>query len=231
LTALGYSNSLDTAIEPHSEEPAGENALTTTEKLQRYLELMRELRLRLWFIEQTAGPMLAPIEQPLEGPDGFLMESLLLQLRKVLELIAFSALAANHDLTTLQQEELARMWKAKNILAAVGRMNPEFYPAPMMREHLVSGENRLHPSFGIPLFERKDFVQVYDACGEMLHALNPFAPEQAVTFPWPLGETIERIRNSLRIHVVSLSPDNKLLAILPDDLNEEVQVAHLTAER
>jgi hypothetical protein len=65
----------------------------------------------------------------------------------------------------------------------------------------------------------------------MLHALNPFAPEQAVTFPWPLGETIERIRNSLRIHVVSLSPDNKLLAILPDDLNEEVQVAHLTAER
>lgn len=202
-------------------------SMPNEDSLRRYANLMEEIRIRLWFTEQVGGDLLRPVRGDLEPGDALRFESLILQLRKVLELLAFATLSAHERQAVAVDPELARMWKAKKILDLVGKVNPAFFPAAMLREVVEAGHMRLLPSFGRPLFGKQDFVQLYDACGEFLHAMNPFAPRLPVVVPWPVGETIARIRNLLRLHVVNLSDTQKMLVEVPDSIAEPVHVYRL----
>src|SRR6267154_4901847 len=60
------------------------------------------------------------------------VESVGLQLRKVMELIAFGSLVANKDAYSTMYAEFAKHWNARLLLRDLARINQDFYPKPVV---------------------------------------------------------------------------------------------------
>src|SRR5438132_13869194 len=70
------------------------------------------------------------------GTDVFDIELVFVQLRKVLELIAFASLTANKAKYSAAHATFAEHWKAKLMLKELEKVNPEFYPVPIGQPQL-----------------------------------------------------------------------------------------------
>jgi hypothetical protein len=105
------------------------------------------------------------------------IELVYLQFRKILELIAFASLVANKTEYAKQRDKFYKDWHAERIIADIEKLNPEFYP--------VAGKQVLDPTTGKVIeilhvksgfLTKADFVELYNICGSLLHAGNPFSP-------------------------------------------------------
>ena len=143
-----------------------------SEDAQRYCSMMAEIKARQRLIKQVGEGRVPWFPQPAR------VEFVYLQLRKVIELIAMGSLLANADAFSKVQSNIQSYWHAKNLLDDIEAINPEFYPKPIIQK----------PSqrTGVKMdwHERKDdfltkdrFVTLYDKCGSIMHARNPFAAE------------------------------------------------------
>lgn len=156
-------------------------------------------------------------------------ESICLQLRKVLELIAFSSLVCHREAYSKVRHDIAKDWHGNRILKAVEKINPSFYPQPV--NGWVSRKR------GPPRFEnlrggylsRNQFAKLYDRCGDLLHSTNPFAREKNfASFSRMSPEWVRRIESLLMEHTVSIGPRHELLWVdVPMDLEKPVVVQHL----
>jgi hypothetical protein len=61
------------------------------------------------------------------------LESTTLQLRKILELIAFGSLVANKDSYSTVYAKVSKTWNAGDLLRELEDVNPEFYPVPVIQ--------------------------------------------------------------------------------------------------
>jgi len=59
-------------------------------------------------------------------------ELIFVQFRKVLEGIAFASLSANKDKYSEVHANFLRHWRAKDMLAVMDTINPNFYPMPLL---------------------------------------------------------------------------------------------------
>lgn len=160
-------------------------------------------------------------------------ESMCLQLRKVLELIAFSTLVSHREAYSKVRQDIAKDWHGNRILKAVEKINPAFYPRP------VNGWVERKP--GHPRFEhlrggylsQSQFAKLYDRCGELLHSTNPFAKAKSFTsFSRKCPEWTLRIEKLILEHTVSLSPHGDLLWVnVPMELEKPLVVHHLAQVR
>jgi hypothetical protein len=115
-----------------------------------------------------------------EWPEGeeakYSAEFVALQLRKLLELIAFGTLCANRQKYSEVYENFRNHWRAAKLLQNLERVHPDFYPTPL------EGFEQSEPTGRLRLIARKegfltraDFGPLYDRCCELLHTPNPFA--------------------------------------------------------
>src|ERR1700731_738919 len=58
-------------------------------------------------------------------------ELVFLQLRKILELLAFASLTANREKYAAAHKKFATFWRAKDMLQDLEKVNPDFYPRPV----------------------------------------------------------------------------------------------------
>lgn len=140
------------------------------------------------------------------------VESVCLQVRKILELIAFSSLVANIDLYSKQYEKFSENWNAKFMLRDMERVNPEFYPRP-----IIQNPGKM-PGVKSDFADRKDdyltvdlFIKVYEKCGAIMHADNPYGSK--VDYDYYHNATKEwrtRIVNLLNAHTIKLVGDKNL---------------------
>lgn len=137
--------------------------------IAQYADLMREIKRRIevvdFFLEGHGHALYQPTTT----------ESICLQLRQVLELIAFSSLCANQQAYSAAHADFASHWNAEYLLRDLARINPDFYPKPVLEVPSSA------PGVKIDHVERKDgfltkddFVKVYKKCGGMMHARNPY---------------------------------------------------------
>ncbi len=103
------------------------------------------------------------------------VESICLQIRKILELIAFSSLIANKDIYSAQHKKFAEHWNARLVLQDLERVNPDFYPNPIIIKPssapgIVSDWTNRQGDF----LTKEQFIKVYEKCGGLLHAENPY---------------------------------------------------------
>lgn len=137
--------------------------------IQLYAQQMREIKRRIevidFFLFREGHALYLPTT----------IESVCLQFRKILELIAFSSLIANKERYTAAYANFSSHWNAELLLKDLRRINPKFYPQPI--------EERQSERPGIktdatPITDghltEDDFVVIYKKCGGMLHAANPF---------------------------------------------------------
>ena len=137
--------------------------------LVKYCDLMEEVKLRINVIDFfVLGQGRALYERAA-------LESACLQLRKILELVAFGSLVANKDAYTAVYGKFSKKWDAGDLLKELGQVNPDFYPFPIIE---VPSS---HPPAVVDLVPREGdfltelaFAEVYGRCGVMAHAANPY---------------------------------------------------------
>ena len=143
------------------------------------------------------------------------LESMCLQIRKILELIALGSLVANREEFAKQNEKFTHFWNARLILQDIERINPGFYPKPIKEDigkkpGIKSNLVDLKTGF----LTRKKFVKVYEKCGAMMHADNPYCSRTDFSYydkSIPVWKT--EIITLLNCHTISLLNDDNLYLI------------------
>ena len=182
----------------------------TVDILNKYANCMEEIKLRKEVIEEFMDREFSA--QYLR----ITVESVSLQFRKMLELIALASLVANKFEYEKYHENFKKHWKAKKILGALEKANPNFYPFPW--------EPAFNPDTGAddemkPItsgyLTKEDFINLYDKCSNMLHASNPFSEEQQDPMPVFNNTTnwLEKIRVLLNRHLIQLVDKEAILVV------------------
>jgi hypothetical protein len=193
-----------------------------------YVRFMIELKSRLWHIEHVGGAMLDSPRLVLVNEDVFKIEEIALQMRKVLELIAYSALLANGQAALLAKPNLRDARKAKNVLNVLEEINPDFFPQAWKIVSTAPGRHHLDiVTEGV--FQKDHFVELFDVCSELIHVMNPLKSTSDVQFPRTIREEIESIRALLSLHVISLSRTEKFIVNMLDWRKPPVNIANAVA--
>lgn len=195
--------------------------------LDHYASLMHEIRRRLEVIRSFLAGRITTTYLRTNT------ESMCLQLRKVLELIAFSSLVSQRTAYELVRQNIGRDWHAERILMAVEKFNPRFYPKPVQGFLPPVGQRAARFNFTrCGFLTRRQFTKLYDSCGGILHASNPFSSERNfVAFSRAIPATVKRIEALLSEHAVCLASSTEHLWVhVPAVLSHPVVVQHI-AER
>ncbi|HLI30390.1 MAG TPA: hypothetical protein VKV79_04725 [Terriglobia bacterium] len=168
--------------------------------IDKYCELMEEIKRRMNVIDF----FLLGAGHALYEPTT--LESASLQLRKILELIAFGSLVANQDKYAKAYASFATHWHAGRMLRDLEKINPHFYPKPVIEIPLTGpGPKTKLIERNTDYLSKNDFIEAYDKCSEIAHAANPYGSR--IEYPdykakLPLWRT--RIINLLNSHQIQL---------------------------
>ncbi len=144
-------------------------------------------------------------------------ELIFVQFRKSLELIALASLTAHKDQYSAVHANFGMHWKAKAMLNSVEALNPAFYPVGLAAPVRQPNGTRHFELAAGPTLTKDEFVVLYEASSEILHARNPFSPKDpTIHITYSVDDWVARIRNLLTWHSISL-------------INGDVWVVHVPA--
>ena len=137
--------------------------------IEKYASVMKEIKLRTEVITLFLPGQREARYVPTT------IETIGLQFRKVLELIAFASLAANRGQYSMVYKSFAKDWEAAKLLKKVERLNPNFYPAPVV-EAPTDKPGALHAlsERAQDYLTKDDLIEAHGRCGALMHAANPF---------------------------------------------------------
>ena len=200
------------------EDSGTENAISSTTSRRKasdpyvmYADCMEEIKRRTTVIDGfLKGELTARYLQTTAECIG-------LQLRKILELIALASMVANQPEYRKHREHFHRDWNGKRILNTLQAANPRFYPVPTRqvrdpRTDEVIETKKITSGF----LTKKDYVRLYDTCGAILHARNPFSKggQDARSFLENAVVWMERIQVLLNHHQIQLFDSDKQVSVL-----------------
>ncbi|MFZ2863766.1 MAG: hypothetical protein WA440_03365 [Ignavibacteriaceae bacterium] len=150
-----------------------------------------------------------------------------LQTRKILELIALGSLIANKRHFEEQKIKFEKFWHAELILKDIERLNPNFYPSP------IKENPHSNPTIKMDWQELKegyltkeDFLKVYEKCGKIMHADNPFGSKTDLDYyEKQIDIWINKIIRLLNSHLIKLVDDTNLYLIhMQEERDDKVHV-------
>lgn len=153
------------------------------------------------------------------------IESIYLQFRKILELVAMGSLVANKKVMTEAYENIEKSWNAEYILKDIKRLNPEFYPKPILEkqsstpEVVSDWEDR-----GDDYLTQKEFVKLYKRAGAIAHADNPLGKKTNYgSYKSQILVWRQKIMNLLNSHQIRLVGDENIYLIhMKEDRDDKV---------
>jgi hypothetical protein len=152
------------------------------------------------------------------GYDAFDTETIFLQFRKILELIAFASLTANKDVYSAAYEEFETHWNAKRMLGYLEKVNADFYPVAL-EPFITTAEGMKHfPRADDGFMTKEEFVTLYNICGKVLHARNPFSTQDPVIqIGYTAEQWVSRIQKLLSQHVITLVSGDVWVILIPSE--------------
>lgn len=143
-------------------------------------------------------------------------ESIGLQIRKILELIALASMVANRPEYQKYRENFHRDWNGKRILEALEKANPNFYPQPTKQVvDRTTGKVESVEEIKSGFLTKEEYVTLYDICGGILHADNPFSPRRDVQrFLDSAPAWMRKIMRLLNHHQIQLIDDDQQIWVL-----------------
>lgn len=187
--------------------------------IQKYADLMDEIKRRTSVIDYFATGAGHALYEPTT------IESICLQLRKILELIAMGSLVANKKAYSKAHSDFAKHWNAKYLMRDVELINSDFYPKPIIenpsqQENVVS-EWQDRPN---DYLTKKNFIKVYNKCGAIMHAGNPYGSQ--IDYSWyeqRISTWREQVINLLNCHTIRLVDNpNIYLVHMKEEGDEKV---------
>lgn len=174
--------------------------------IEKYSEITNEVNRRIEVIDLYISGHLNALYVPTT------IEAVGLQFRKIFELIVFSSLAANRSQYSHAYTNFARHWKAAKLVRNLTRINPDFYPKPIIEERLENSEidgNWIdRPG---DYLTKDELVAAHGKCGGLMHSTNPFRSStnyDKYQSEFPIWRT--RTMNLLKSHIVRLVGDHSL---------------------
>ncbi|MDB6025082.1 MAG: hypothetical protein JWM68_1305 [Verrucomicrobiales bacterium] len=153
------------------------------------------------------------------------VETVYLQFRKMLELIAFGSLVANKQLFSQIYADFSKLWNARKLLDDLQKVNPHFYPQPMNEVPSTTPNvvNDLVPKTS-GFLTRDEFVTLYKKCGKILHSENPYGtPIDYVEYEKSIQDWITKIIGLTNNHVIKLVNDpNMYLVHMKENRDDRV---------
>ena len=140
-------------------------------------------------------------------------ETIGLQLRMTLELIAKASLSAHRAVWAEASLWFKKDWNAKIVMSKIEKVNSQFYPIPV-RESEIYTHGPITAEWGdVPEAEyltKARFISAYDAIGKMMHA---HLPDDDVSY----SDFLDRTRVwAAQIHVLLAMHQVHLLGV-PDE--------------
>ena len=146
------------------------------------------------------------------------VELVYLQFRKILELISMASLVANKEAMEKvyrSRRKLASYWNAEKLLKNIDKINSDFYPHPIIENPSSNPKIKSEwKSREGDFLSRNEFVRLYNLCGSLLHANNPFGKEidyTALKLEIPIWRI--KIKNLLNSHTIRLVNDENLYLV------------------
>lgn len=175
-----------------------------------YINCMEEARFRLKFVKDL------PARNGTTGHQAIDQELVFLQLRKILELIAFASLTANREKYAAAHKKFATFWKAKAMLEDLEKLNPEFYPMPVQKPTLQP-DGVKHFAAVDGFLTKDDFISLYDLASDFLHVTNPFSvKDPVIKMRYSVSQWLDRIQALLALHVMRLVDGNLWIVEVPE---------------
>lgn len=184
----------------------------TQPNVQLYCDLMMEIRYRASAVANLQRPDAERI------PDFVRVESLVLQVRKIMELVALGSLVFNESAYKNAYQSFEKHSHADRILRDLERVNPHFYPRPAKQskseiegvDHHLAIADETDDSY----MRKRDFSKVYEKCGGLLHAQNPFGSRRDYAYyETNIVVWMKKIEKLLNIHVVRLIDDENFYLV------------------
>lgn len=190
--------------------------------LSKYASCMEEIKRRTEVIQAFLSGKANAVYRQTNA------ESICLQFRKILELIALSSLVANKEEYSKNRQKFATDWHAKRILSDIEKVNPKFYPEPT-RQILDKDTGKVIKVEKIAdgFLTRDEFEDLYDSCGVILHADNPFrATKDIDSFLKATPKYMKKIIKLLNHHQIQLSEDDlQFWVLMKSNTDGKVQVS------
>ncbi len=168
--------------------------------LVKYLTLMNEINMRIIAINEILSG---------KKTTSYIMtniEFMCLQIRKMLELISMGSLVANKEEFESIGKKYNEYWNARLILQDIERLNPDFYPKPIVE--LPSAEKNVTSILEdkkTGFLTREEFPKVYEKCGKFLHSYNPFGSQpEAAYYEKNIPIWLDKIIGLLSCHLIRL---------------------------
>ncbi len=150
------------------------------------------------------------------------VESMVLQVRMITELVALASLSANKSIFEKNRIKFEKQWHPKEILRDVENLYPNFYPVPVVEvplEHsIVSGKF-------VPLQDgyltRDELIEVHGKCGNLLHAQNPYGKSVDYdNYKKMVPIWIIRIVALLNFHLIKLLNEDRFYRVYMRDVKD-----------
>lgn len=182
-------------------------------------------------VKSRVGVILGVVEGRVTiGREDFDAELVCVQLRKILELIAFASLTANKERYAEAHADFQSHWNAKRLLANLERLHPHFYPKPVQFDRQEEKGIKHFADVTEGYLTRDEFVTLYQKCSEVLHARNPFRSDpRVINFGRSIKEWVGRIQKLLAVHYMRLAGSEKLWVVFMQH-PEDGKVHALTSE-
>ena len=143
------------------------------------------------------------------------VESMVLQVRMITELVALASLAANKSLFEKNKKKFEKHWQPAKILKDVEKLNTNFYPRPIVEVPLKNSraKNKL-VDMQTGFMTRDELIEVHGKCGNLLHAQNPFGKDiDYGYYEKNVPRWMEQIRKLLNCHQIKLLNGNRFYLV------------------
>ncbi|MDZ7660914.1 hypothetical protein [Thiohalophilus sp.] len=161
------------------------------------------------------------------------IDTVYLQLRKIIELVMFACVVANDSAGLTLNKTLKKGYEIKKIKNELKRFNSDFFPSPMAEggidENGIRKVDDLDPSDQEFLTEEELF-KVYGKAGKFLHSQREYqygSPEEKIKI---LNEGIDYINKLvvlLNHHWTKITNDTFFAVVMQDENDGKVHVARM----
>ena len=169
--------------------------------MRAYVQCMEEIKRRTEFVRDFHNHSVGRFALPVVA------ETIGLQIRKTLELVAKASLAAHRAVWDEASLWFKKDWNAKIAISKIEQVNPQFYPIPVRESKIYTSGPVAAEWENVPEAEyltKVRLISAYDAIGKMMHA---HLPDDDVGYPDFLDMTQVwrvQIHDLLAMHQVRL---------------------------
>lgn len=194
--------------------------------VDRYIRVMSEIKWRTEIVmhierndrdnKDKDDPSLWRYESLIPYPVK--IETVALQIRRIIESIALASLVANEPLYKEQEERIKTFWKLQQIFEYIEKRNADFYPKPIKQfQHRYERNIESKIEFIEEGFMTRNMcVDVYKKCSNILHPQNPFVEDKDSDyekFYSQVPDWINQIVQLLDCHVFRLVDSNDFYVV------------------